>query len=126
MGHLVPLLPGLLRLPESDRTANHGATASKPSLDNYYPNGIMARFEQAITFRLANGLRYTPDWAVFCESDQSFFGHLILYKVKGKKAWTIPLPNSKWQPPYILIFTGICATNLTAPGERQLLCFRSF
>ena len=44
-------------------------------------------FEQAITFRLANGLRYTPDWAVFCESDQSFFGHLILYEVKGKKAW---------------------------------------
>lgn len=38
-------------------------------------------YEQSITVRLANGLRYTPDWVV-CEH-----GNVICYEVKGKHVW---------------------------------------
>lgn len=45
---------------------------------NWSGNSI---YEQAITVRLANGLRYTPDWVVF--------GHqgIQCYEVKGKHVW---------------------------------------
>lgn len=38
-------------------------------------------FEQAITLRIANGLRYTPDWAA-CHASCTTF-----YEVKGRHAW---------------------------------------
>lgn len=38
-------------------------------------------YEQCITVRLANGLRYTPDWIKLMD------GKLYCYEVKGKHAW---------------------------------------
>lgn len=45
---------------------------------NWAGNGI---YEQVITVRLANGLRYTPDWVVFRD------GIPWCYEVKGKHIW---------------------------------------
>ena len=38
-------------------------------------------YEQAITFRLANGLRYTPDWVMVDNAD------VFCYEVKGPRMW---------------------------------------
>jgi len=39
--------------------------------------------EQAITFRLANGVRYTPDFVTF----SSMNGEFNAYEVKGQRMW---------------------------------------
>lgn len=48
-------------------------------LHGTYPLATIA--EQAITFRLANGVKYTPDWIVF--------GNIFVscFEVKGKHTW---------------------------------------
>lgn len=46
-------------------------------------------YEQAITLRLANGLRYTPDWIV-CRQLGTF-----CYEVKGRHAWDDALAKLK-------------------------------
>ena len=65
--------------------------SSKPKsnkLESDYGNLLKAMFpsnevlEQAVTFRLANGVRYTPDWVMLAEVDG-----LYCYEIKGRKSW---------------------------------------
>lgn len=44
-----------------------------------HPRAVI--WEQSITFRLANGVRYTPDW-VMCEDSR-----LSIFEIKGPRAW---------------------------------------
>lgn len=46
-----------------------------------YPNSSTKFYEQAITLRLGNGLKYTPDWVV-CISLRTY-----CFEVKGKHVW---------------------------------------
>lgn len=46
-----------------------------------YPNASTKFYEQAITLRLGNGLKYTPDWVV-CISLRTY-----CFEVKGKHVW---------------------------------------
>jgi hypothetical protein len=46
---------------------------------------------QAITFKLANGVRFTPDFVWLCSSDR-----LRAYEIKGKHAWDDSLVKLKF------------------------------
>ncbi len=56
-------------------------------LSRIYPLGTPFKF-QALTFRLAPDLRYTPDWIVWRESEMTTVeGLLTCYEVKGAHVW---------------------------------------
>lgn len=78
--------------------------SNKGKPDRNAPNKTELRFEQEIlmpslpadatygfqrmTFLLAPGLRYTPDWIAWQESDFSYeHGWLTCYEVKGSHVW---------------------------------------
>jgi hypothetical protein len=94
----------LERLREQGFKARAEERAKRPKPDRNAPNKTELRFEQEIlkpslpaeatygfqrlTFLLAPGLRYTPDWIAWQESDFSCeHGWLTCYEVKGAHVW---------------------------------------
>ncbi len=56
--------------PKSTRAAAKGPNKTEADYQRYHLRGLDARFE-AVTFRMANGHRYTPDWVVFVDGRPS-------------------------------------------------------
>ena len=54
-----------VRMLES-RARHRGPNKTEADYQRYHLRGLDARFE-AVTFRMANGHRYTPDWVVFAD-----------------------------------------------------------
>lgn len=83
---IMPFIPDTIPLPKKRIRQNSKPLSNKLEAEfgdylhrmNWSGNLIC---EQAITVRLANGLRYTPDWCVL-----SSFG-VRCYEVKGKHIW---------------------------------------
>lgn len=59
------------------RNGKHGPNKTETEYQRIHLRGMDARFE-ALTFRMANGHRYTPDWVVFTNS-----GNIECHEVKG-------------------------------------------
>lgn len=79
-GELPPPAPSKNRIRQSSKPlSNRAESEFGIRLRNEFPSDAI--YEQAITFRLANGVRYTPDWVRFSET----FPHC--YEVKGKHSW---------------------------------------
>lgn len=51
-------------------------------LRRLHENSSLGIWEQALTFLLANSVRYTPDWVMLCAETG-----LHCYEVKGKRMW---------------------------------------
>lgn len=71
--------------------------------------------EQALTFRLANGLRYTPDFGVL------FQGDLILFEVKGKKAWDDSIAKLKMAASVYPQFHWYCCDKPTGTWRETIV-----
>lgn len=86
--------------PSAPRPDNSLRQSTKPALNKLesafvdelhrmYPSALSIE-PHAITFRIANGCRYTPDMIVDLGTDHQAYGHstrLIAFEVKGKKFW---------------------------------------
>jgi hypothetical protein len=73
---------GLMVALGKKETETHGVKHREPNkteseYQRLHLQGMDARFE-ALTFRMANGHRYTPDWVVFTNS-----GNIECHEVKG-------------------------------------------